>query len=164
MEGVALLKTTRLALLLIPFVLAGCGGGDSGNGAATPSGARLTGLYEGDSGARRNQLCVVEREGRAASFGFIVWGEGDRNCSGTGLARREGERLRLLLDGDEGCALDARLEGERITFPEAIPAECARYYCGAGTAMEKAEFTRVGASEADARRAADLVGEPLCGG
>jgi hypothetical protein len=164
MKGVALpTSRTRPALLLLPLLLLGCGGAQTGDGAAAAGGS-LTGLYEGGSGPGRNQLCLIEREGRAASFGFIVWGEENRNCSASGLARRQGDRLRLLPDGDESCALEARLDGDRILLPETVTPECARYYCGAGAAMTKAEFSRSGESEADARRATDLVGAPLCGG
>jgi hypothetical protein len=164
MKGVALPTfRTRRALLLLPILLAGCGGGgSSGDGAAASGG--LTGIYEGGSGARRNQLCMIEREGRAASFGLIVWGEGDRNCSARGLARREGDRLRLLPDGDESCAMEARLDGDRVILPASVGAECARYYCGAGAAMENARFDRSGASEEEARRVGDLMGTALCGG
>jgi hypothetical protein len=76
--------------------------------------ATLTGLYEGGDGPRRNQMCMIEREGRAAPASASSPGApGDKNCSGSGTATREGNVLRLRLDGDESCALEARIDGRR---------------------------------------------------
>lgn len=124
----------------------------------------LTGLYEGGDGPRRNQLCMIEREGRGTSFGFVVWGPGETSCSGTGPVTREGQRLVLRLDGDESCALEARTDGTRVTLPADIAAQCQNYYCGQGAQMAGAAFDKVAGAESDALRAADLVGDPLCGG
>lgn len=163
----------EIALLLL-IALAGCRGGGSGEGnEAAPSASSggepvqtdtLTGLYESGDGPRRNQLCMIEREGGRTTFGFVTWSSGDTNCSGSGLATRHGSRLRLVLDGDESCTLEARIEGKRVTLPGTVPAECNRYYCGTGARMSGVEFDKVGGGEADAMRAADLVGERLCGG
>lgn len=161
--------------LLVLIALAGCRGEGEGNGAgASASGgggsakaaqtATLTGLYESGEGARRNQMCMIEREGRGTNFGFVTWGPGDKNCSGSGVATREGNVLRLRLDGDESCALNAETDGRRVTLPANIPAECQRYYCGTGAQMSGARFDKVAGEQADALRATDLVGETLCGG
>jgi hypothetical protein len=107
---------------------------------------------------------MIERAGGSTSFGFVTWSSGDTNCSGSGVATRDGNRLRLVLDGDESCTLEARIEGRRVTLPGTIPAECQRYYCGTGARLTGAEFDKVGGGETDAMRAVDLVGEPLCGG
>jgi hypothetical protein len=167
----------EIALLLL-IALTGCrsGEGAAGNGVAAPAAggggksgaevqtATLTGLYEGGEAPRRNQMCMIEREGRGTSFGFVTWGSGDMNCSGSGTATREGNVLRLRLDGDESCALEARIEGRRVTLPTNIPAECQAYYCGSGAQISGAAFDKVGGGEPDALRAVDLVGDPLCGG
>jgi hypothetical protein len=166
----------EIALLLV-IALAGCRGGEeAGAGGGTPPAtggggsaapvqtATLTGLYEGGDAPRRNQMCMIEREGRGTTFGFVTWGANERNCSGSGVAIRQGNVLRLRLDGDESCALDARIDGRKVTFPGDIPSECQRYYCGAGAQMTGATFDKVGGEQADALRAADLVGDPLCGG
>ncbi len=159
--------------LLILIALAGCRGGgeaagNNGTKAAQPGGPvqtdTLTGLYEGGDGPRRNQLCMIEREGGRTTFGLVVWGSRDTSCSGSGPATREGDRLVLRLDGDESCALTAQTDGRRVTLPAAIPEACARYYCGSGAQMTGATFDKVAGAEADAMRAADLVGDPLCGG
>lgn len=155
-----------VALLLL-VALADCrdeDGGEEGRGAPRPAGPTqtLTGLYEGGEGPRRNQLCMIEREGRSASFGLVVWGPEDRSCGGSGLVSREGERLRLRLDGDDSCTLDARIEGGRVTLPETVAAECARYYCGEQVRLDGATFDKVGGAEDEALRATDLVGDRLC--
>jgi hypothetical protein len=120
----------------------------------------LTGLYEGPAGGRRNQLCLIERDGRA-SFGLIAWGQGDRNCTGWGRAERSGETLRLSMDGDPACVIEARIDGGAITLPDRLPEGCA-YYCGPGAALAGVRFDRSGGTEADAGRAVDLVGDRLC--
>jgi hypothetical protein len=165
----------QIAILLLA-ALAGCrgqsepavpdGAGSAGPG-ASPAGPvqtdTLTGLYESGQGPRRNQMCMIEREGRA-SFGFVTWGPGEKNCSGSGPATREGDRLRLRLEGDESCTLEARIEGRRVTLPTNIPAQCQSYYCGNGAQMSGTAFDKVAGAQADAMRAVDLVGDPLCGG
>ena len=153
---------TGLAMLLVG--LAGCGGDPSGKGAPAVPGASLTGLYESGNGPRRDQLCMIEREGRTPTFGFVSWGAGDKSCGGKGIVRRQNGQLRLLLDGDESCAIEARMDGDRITLAAPASAECARYYCGEGAAIPDTPFIRSGGTEEDARRAVDLVGDPLCGG
>jgi hypothetical protein len=119
----------EIALLLL-IGLAGCRGSEtenaSGGAPASKPGApaqtkTLTGLYEGGDGPRRNQMCIIEREGRSSSFGFVTWGAGNKNCSGSGTARRENDVLRLSLDGDESCALEARIDGGQVTLPTSIP-------------------------------------------
>jgi hypothetical protein len=165
-------KRAKIAVMIL-ISLAGCRRGEGdGNGAAPAAGAvsgpvqtqTLTGLYEGGEGSRRNQMCMIEREVRSTTFGFVTWGSGDTNCSGSGLATRDGDRLRLQLDGDESCTLEARIDGRRVILPQNIPPACNRYYCGAGAQMTGANFEKVGGAEADAMRAVDLVGDPLCGG
>lgn len=158
------------AAMLLIIALVGCSGGEgAGNGAATtparPGGpaqtVTLTGLYESGDGPRRNQLCIVERERGRTTFGLVTWGSGDRNCSGSGLARREGDRLRLQMEGDETCVIDAAIDGMQVTLPGTLPPGCA-YYCGPSAQLAGARFDKTGGEEADARRAADLVGDPLC--
>jgi hypothetical protein len=163
----------QTALLLL-IALAGCRPGEEAAGDAAPAPsaktgpqvqtATLTGLYEGGDQVRRNQMCMIEREGRGTSFGFVTWGPGDKNCSGSGTATREGNVLRLRLDGDESCALAAMIDGRKVTLPADIPADCQSYYCGPGARMGGAAFDKVGGGEPDALRALDLGGDPLCGG
>ncbi|HEX8466351.1 MAG TPA: hypothetical protein VF620_00930 [Allosphingosinicella sp.] len=163
-------------ILLILLFLAACGRDDSpaGNQAAPDSGgpaasrsgrassspaaeARLTGLYEGGSGAQKNQMCIVEKGGDA-QFGVLVWGGNMHSCSGAGRAVRKGDRLTLTMAGDETCAIDATLRDGVVTFPSKLPLGCA-YYCGARASFTGATFTRAGP---DVKKATDIAGDPLC--
>ncbi|HEX8241628.1 MAG TPA: hypothetical protein VF574_17970 [Allosphingosinicella sp.] len=162
--------------LLILLILAGCGRGDSpaDNGAAPePDGpgaarstkappdqagqARLAGLYEGGSGAQKNQMCIVEKGGEA-QFGLLVWGANLHSCSGAGRAVRKGERLTLTMTGDETCTIEATFKDGWIALPASLPLGCA-YYCGARASLAGASFARSGE---DVKKARDIAGDPLC--
>jgi len=122
--------------------------------------ARLTGLFEGGTGAQKNQLCMIEK-GNATQFGLVVWGGNMHSCSGSGQATRDGATLRLAMAGDSACTIEAKIEGQMITLPASAPAGCG-YYCGARAQLGAAAFTRTGATAADAMKAVDLAGDPLC--
>jgi hypothetical protein len=128
--------------------------------APPPAQTRLTGLYAGGAGAQKNQLCIVEK-GKEAGFGLIVWGGNLHSCSGAGLAVRRGDRLSLRMTGDETCTIEASLKDGTVALPAALPTGCA-YYCGARASLAGARFTRVGTTEADAQKATDIAGDPLC--
>jgi hypothetical protein len=159
--------------LIVLALVAGCGardqpqahGGGNGQDANAPaiaiSDGGLTGLYQTGGGVRPDQMCIVERRGKA-QFGITLWGPNLRACSGAGAATLSGDRLRLAMAGDSPCTLDAKLENGIVTFPDAIPAGCA-YYCGAGTSFAGATLTRQGGTVADAMKAKDIAGEKLCG-
>ena len=165
-----------LPILLVLLLPAACGRGDQpqenrtepaagevGADSATPKAAaatRLTGLYEGGPAARKNQLCIVER-GPAAQFGLLVWGGNLHSCSGAGDAVRSGEGLTLRMTGDETCAIEATLKDGTVTLHATLPTGCA-YYCGARASLASARFTRSGSTEADAKKATDIAGDPLC--
>lgn len=176
-QGIAMKKTLILLLLL-----ASCRGQEAGNesaNVATPGGeatggpkasgsagadgapTSLTGLYEGGAAARKNQLCIIESGGEA-QFGFVVWSEGLKSCLGAGKAMRSGNRITLNMAGDESCTIEARMDGDRLTLPKAIPQGCG-YYCAAGASLSGAAFSKAGSSREDALKAKDIVGDPLCG-
>ncbi|MGZ8286681.1 MAG: hypothetical protein ACXW27_09745 [Allosphingosinicella sp.] len=164
--------------LLILLLLAGCGRDDpaadnraapKSDGSAAesrPSSApkaaetRLAGLYEGGSGARKSQLCLIAK-GRETQFGILVWGGNLHSCSGAGRATRNGERLTLTMTGDETCTIDATLRDGVVGLPATLPLGCA-YYCGARASLAGARFSRAGSGEAEARKARDIAGDPLC--
>ncbi|HEX8379185.1 MAG TPA: hypothetical protein VF619_01395 [Allosphingosinicella sp.] len=170
----------KKTLLLILLSLAGCGRGDpaadnraapepGGQPASTAqptssprSGAKtaLAGLYEGGPGARKNQMCIVEK-GSESQFGLLVWGGNDHSCSGAGGAERKGDRLTLTMTGDETCTIDASLRDGIVTLPPKLPLGCA-YYCAARASFAGASFTKSGSSPADVKKATDIAGDPLC--
>ena len=157
--------------LISALLVAGCGTGDPANDSArgdeaakaAVQTATLTGLYEGRSGAEQpNQLCILDQSTGDARFGLVVWGGGERSCSGGGAAVRQGDVLRFDMAGDEECRIEARIEGTRVTLPASLPEGCS-YYCAAGARLAGATFDKVGGTAEDAVRARDLVGDPLCG-
>jgi hypothetical protein len=157
----------KLLLLLASCLAAGCGqqgapGNGQGKGTAPPRGpvqtVTLTGLYESE-GAGPGQLCITEQGGRAR-FGLVSRREGP-GCSGAGTASRAGQTLRLVMDGDSPCAIEARLAGGRVTFPASLPQGCS-YYCAPGAAAGGLVLSKTGGTREDALRARDLVGGPLC--
>lgn len=158
--------------LCLAFCLAACGQSDGNGGRADRSGrpdaprapvqtATLTGLYE-SGGARPSQVCIVEQGGGGGRFGLVTR-EGDRpGCSGAGTAVRAGDRLRLTMDGESACAIEARIREGEVAFPAAVPPGCS-YYCAPGAPLAGLAFVKVGGTREDALRARDLVGDPLCG-
>jgi len=160
----------RILPILASLLAAACGQreGQPQNGSeAGPPPARgpvqtatLTGLYE-STGSPPGQLCIIE-EGRGAHFGLVIRRGEAPGCSGAGSATRSGTTLRLVMNGDSACAIEARLDGTRVTFPDSLPSGCA-YYCAPGASAAGAAFTKTGGTNDDARRARDLVGDPLCG-
>lgn len=161
------MRKSFLALVL----LAGCGsqGDEAGNrtesaeSEAPPisASASLTGLYEGGTASQPDQLCMIDEGEGPARFGLMVWGSNDHSCLGAGEAVREGDGLRLTMAGDSTCRIDARIEGSNIVLPASVPEGCA-YYCGARARFAERKLTRKGTSAADARKAKDLAGDPLC--
>ncbi len=160
------MKKALLAFLL----LAGCGSQDQGGNnqavAEPPRGdstasAGLTGLYEGGPSGQPDQLCMIGKEDGKAEFGLVVWGSNFHSCLGAGEAVRDGERLTLTMGGDSTCAIEARIAGGAVTLPATVPEGCA-YYCGARARFAARTLTRRGATAADARKAKDLAGDPLC--
>jgi threonine dehydrogenase-like Zn-dependent dehydrogenase len=73
------------------------------------------------------------------------------------------EKLELARELGADIVIDARIEGDTIILPDALPEGCA-YYCGARAAMTGATFEKVADTPEAALRATDLVGDPLCAG
>lgn len=164
----------RQAIFLLAPLLAACGGGGGNETAQTGrSDSRgdsrppvqtesLTGLYEArGEGRQGSAICMIAREPGTASFGLVIATAGG-SCSGSGEASRTGERLRLTMAGEGECAIDARIEETEVSFPAAVPGGCA-YYCGPGASLAGERFEKTGGTNAEAMRATDLAGDPLCG-
>jgi hypothetical protein len=164
------------AVMMI-LLLAGCSKADEGEGKeeGEPKGAgkaapifradgalaSLTGLYEGGPDLAPSQLCIID-EKQEIRFALLMRRDAEKSCSGGGTLVRDGGTLRFTMAGESACAFDAALNGRTVTVSGPVPPSCS-YYCTAGTSLDGANFTLHGASIEDARRARDLVGEPLCG-
>lgn len=162
-------------LLLASLILAACGDNspDVGKGrktgakpaaqAAAPSNSDLLGLYERRrENGETDRMCVVAGPDGGARFGLVAGGQGGRSCSGSGTVRAVQGRARIAMTGDRACSFDARIEGRSLVFPDTVPAGCS-YYCAAGARLGQVTLARTGTSRADAMKALDLVGDPLCG-
>lgn len=155
--------------LVILLLLAGCSGenGERANRAAPDAEAGLqaapthleilAGLYRGVAPGSASRMCIVK-----SRFGLVIQGKGGRSCAGSGHLSRDGDRLRLVMAGDSPCTVEARIAGPDILFSAAVPKGCA-YYCGKGASLAGAVLVQKGTGKAEARKARDPVGEPLCG-
>jgi hypothetical protein len=130
-----------MRILAIALLLAACS-----PEATDPPADRM--LY---AGAGRDRLCIAgERSG------FIVYGEGDANCSARGRVERAGDRLVLIPDGDSDCRIEAKLDGDSLVL--GVRAGACAYYCGPG-----ADYAGRGLSkDMSATPAVDFAGDPLC--
>ena len=153
------------ALLLIPL-LAGCGR-SAGDRPAEPEGgdpvqiADLTGLYEGRGAGDRDRMCMVSDPSGTTSFA-IVTDSPAGSCAGAGEAVGDADVLRMTMGGDEACVIEARVDGVQVTLPPQLAPGCA-YYCAPGATLAGAAFEKTGGTAADAMRATDPAGDPLCG-
>jgi hypothetical protein len=64
--------------------------------------------------------------------------------------------------GDEACTLEASYKDGAVTLPATVPLGCS-YYCGANSSMAGTRFAHTGSGRAEALKATDIAGDPLCG-
>lgn len=164
----------RGGALLLVTALAGCQrgaparsatAGDRIEAAAIASGLVIdpaTRSLTGSWARETDHACIVPAatgKGTDSRIGVVIdYGEG-QSCAGSGTVRRDGGGLDIRLGG---CRLHAGFDGERITFPGAVPAACEHLCNGraslAAMAVERLSESR---SEAETLRAPD--GRLLCG-
>ena len=164
----------RIALLLAAFVaLAGCSGkqdsADATSGGAgarleqaaiatgvirDPASADLTGVYANDP----ERVCVVPAAQDFRIGVTLDYGEGQQ-CSARGTLKREGETLEV--DLGDGCAFDARFDGQGIKFPGALPDQCQRKCSGRAT-LAGVSVDALSASLSEATALTDAKGRALC--
>ena len=65
------------------------------------------------------------------------------------------------MTGDQACTVEARMTGGGIRLEGPVPTGCA-YYCGARVGFDGASFDRKGSTAAEAMKAKDPAGDPLC--
>lgn len=169
----------KLAALIALLVLGACSGaGDSGKSpkpgqpqdlesaaverglVRDPGDRDLAGVYARDT----DRLCIVTDDDAYRIGAFVDYGE--RNgCSGRGSVTRAGSTLRVALNGQGGrtCAFEAKLDGERIDFPAALPEACAGL-CSGRASFSALEAERISDSTSEARALRDPNGRALCDG
>lgn len=149
--------------MMIPFLLllAAC---DQEQAESVPEvqTATIEGLYQAaGQDAQPSRLCVLSQASGADAFGLVVETAGG-SCGGAGEAVRDGDMLRLTMAGSEPCVIAASLVDRQLVFPPVLPEGCA-YYCAPGSTMAGTVLEKTGGTAADALRALDPAGDPLCG-
>lgn len=107
-----------------------------------------------------DRICVVPGNGGRERLGVLLdYGEGN-GCVATGTVRRSGDRLAVDLGG---CRIDARFDGERITFPAEVDPACDRL-CRGNVTLASLSVEQVSASAAEAATLRAPSGRLLCPG
>lgn len=170
----------RGAALIAALLLAGCSGGaDNVQGGAKaeqprdletvaverglvrdPGDRDLAGVYARDT----DRLCIVA-DGDAYRIGAFVTYDDRNGCSGQGTVTSAGSVLRVELRAPGGrvCAFEAKLDGERIDFPAALPDGCAAL-CSGRASFSTLKAERISGSTSEARALRDPRGKALCEG
>ena len=119
-----------------------------------PADRDVVGLYARDT----DRLCVV-RQGSGYRVGaYVDYGEGI-SCNGAGTLSRSGDRVRVTLG--EGCAFEARFDGDRIVFPSTVPNGCAAL-CGRRASFAALDVARLSGSASEAATMRDARGRLPC--
>lgn len=147
------------ALIFLPMLLIGCSEPEPSR--PTSGASPIVGLYE-RAGVpdRPSRICIVG-QGAQTRFGLNASYEGPESCTAKGRVQSTGPVLTFAIDGDPACRLAATKTATGLLLNAPEGRECA-YYCGRNTGLDAGPFEKVGDTEADARKAVDLVGEPLC--
>lgn len=163
----------RAAAIAALLALAGCSGGDAPDVRPTSApdletaaiaagvipdlrGGDISGLYARES----DRLCIVPTRLDFHIGARVDYGDG-QYCSGTGRVTRAGETLHLVFDAAQGCAFDARFEGDRIVFPGQLPGACSRLCVGRAT-LAGMRVDRLSATITEATALRDRRGRALC--
>ena len=136
----------RFLILAAALTLTACGREE----AAVPT--LGVGTFAGDG---RNVLCVAGAAGQQRA-GFIVYGEGDANCSARGRIEPKALTWDLVPDGEGECRIPVSVKDDRISLRTGHPS--CTYYCGKGATWVGETFQR---TQTD-RPAADLAGDQVC--
>ncbi len=122
---------------------------------ADPRSADITGLYARDT----DRLCIVPSATAWSAGVHVDYGDG-LACSGQAVVSRSGEMLRFSF-GSEGCAFDARFDGDRIVFPGRVPEACQKL-CSKRVSLAALDVERQSDSAAEAATLRDSKGRLLC--
>ncbi|ODP39346.1 hypothetical protein [Sphingomonas turrisvirgatae] len=124
-----------------------------------PGDGDISGLYTRDT----DRVCIVRGPGGYRIGAFVDYGEG-LSCAGRGVATLVGNRLAIEFSAGNGstCAFDAGFDGERITFPAALPETCARL-CAQRASFAALDVERVSGLRDEAATLRTANGKKLCG-
>jgi hypothetical protein len=110
------------------------------------------------SGEGRDALCIAA-PGPEQRAGFIIYGEGDSNCSARGRIEGKDGSWTLVPSGEGDCRIPLSVAGGRISLGTGGPS--CTYYCGPGASFAGKTFDSV-ASATKRSPTTDFAGEPLC--
>ncbi len=120
---------------------------------ADPARAGLAGIWGSDT----DRICIVPA-GEELKLGVSVdYGE-RQSCGASGAVTQRGDRLDIRLGG---CRFAARFDGERITFPAAIPPACSRH-CRGRASLSAVAVERQSDAVSEAQLMRGPWGRPLC--
>ncbi|AOH84894.1 hypothetical protein AWL63_13930 [Sphingomonas panacis] len=123
---------------------------------ADPKSADITGLYTRET----DRVCIVPTP-KAYQIGvFVDYGD-QQHCSGLGSVTRAGETLHLDFSDADGCAFDARFEGDRIVFPGSVPEAC-RKLCSERASIAGLAVDQLSDAASEAATLRDSRGRLLC--
>jgi hypothetical protein len=122
-----------------------------------PADTEIAGLYARDT----DRVCIVP-SGLGYTIGAFV-DYGDKvTCSGSGSVSRVGETLHVELGEGDTCSFDAKFDGDKISFPGALPDGCAKL-CARRASFAALDVSRLSESAAEAGAMRDAAGKRLCG-
>lgn len=119
-----------------------------------PASADLTGVYANDP----ERVCVVPGASDFRIGVALDYGEGQQ-CSAVGSLKRAGDALKV--DLGDGCAFEARFDGQGIKFPGALPDACQKKCTGRAT-MAGLSVDTLSSSLSEAMALSDAEGRALC--
>jgi hypothetical protein len=163
----------RAAGLLTALLLGACSGADVPANTAAPQDlesaaierglvrdpdeSEIAGVYARDT----DRLCIVPAGSDYRIGAHVDYGDGI-TCSASGTLSRAGGTLHVALGGQGACSFDARLDGDRISFPGGLPDSCATL-CRGRASYAGLEAVRMSESVAEARAMRDTGRRRLCG-
>jgi hypothetical protein len=158
-------------VLLLAFLISGCGREPAKAAVADSDGARLEAAAEtagivpdpkaplqGSWARDTDRVCVVGTE-RTSRIGVSVdYGE-DQGCAASGTVERAGDALKIVLGS---CRFDASFDGDRIVFPVEVPEAC-ESLCTGRASLAALAVDRLSESRSEASTLRSAKGKLLCG-
>lgn len=145
--------TVQVAAICATLLLAACRQNgpaeEQANTPSAPSAGQTQALW---AAGARDRLCVTTERA-----GLIVYADqGDSNCTVRGAVESAAGGYRIRPDGDQGCVIDARIDGASLVLGPL--AQSCVYYCGPKASFAGKRLTQ----QSGASPAVDVAGDPLC--